>query len=423
MSKHDVLAFHQQKIIETYIQMSRPPTSPERCNTADTTNSDDPLDGKPSEDAKLTHVDSCSSLPDAGDDLVPCDRRNSTFTYQQPGRMDELGNDTLIQLLANASALLTSQDLALPPNDPRVFLPTPFAPGQSARTLLEQELQRKREQEMKEWNALLQTKNTLSSQAAATASKKPSVVVQPQSVMTQTQMLLQNSPVVMQQQLQLGRGQPHSIAATGISAAAAATVGHQPFTQQQLHPQSILQQQHLLTLQQQLSGSLFNPHQINPMQRIYAPNAQPLSFQQHNMNDVPMAALMGVGVGGMGLSQFTMVNNLMHGMVPSMHIPNHVASARALGVDATGMGLSWLLQQQQFRQSQIPPVSTTHLQTLQRGEAPKEQAATKPAAKQKEKGKADNEPHQNRWTQRYNELVEYKRVEGVSCLYSYLLSL
>jgi hypothetical protein len=403
--------------------MSRP-TSPDRCSTADTTKSEDPLDGKPSEDAKLTHVDSCSSLPDAGDDLVPCDRRNSTFTNQQlAGRKDELGNDTLIQLLANAATLLTSQDLALAPNDPRVFLPTPFAPGQSARTLLEQELRRKKQQEAKEWNALLQSKTTLSPQVAVSASKKPAVTVQPQSV-TQTQMLMQNSPVVMPQQLQLGRGQPHAIAATGVSssAAAAAAVGHQPFIQQQLQPQPLIQQQqHLLSLQQQLSaGGLLNPHQINPIQRMYASNAQSLAFQQPNINDVSIPALMGVG--GMGLPQYTMVNNLMTGLVPGMTMPNNIASARAL---AASNRVDWLLQQQQFQQGQIPPVSTTHLQSHQTGETPKERAATKPATKQKEEKEKsdDDQPHPNRWTQRYNELLEYKRIEGVSCLDCYLLSL
>ena len=381
------------------------PASPDRCASADSSESeDDPLDGKPSEDAKLTHVDSCSSLPEAGDDLVPCARRIevSNHSNHQLGRTDELGNDTLIQLLANASTLLTSQDLALAPNDPRVFLPTPFAPGQSARTLMEQEFRRKKQQEIKEWNAL---NSNLPSQGAV-SSAHPSVAVQPQ-VMTQTQMLMQTSPIVMQQQLQLGRGQPAS--------AAVAAAAHQELIQQHQ------QQRHLLTLQHQLSvGGLLNPQQINPMQRMYASNAPSLAFQQPHIND-----LYGVCV---GLPQFNAfggpANNAMMNnyLMSGLGMPN-IASALH-EIDTTGMGLAWMLQQQQGQPAQIPPVLTTHLENHQRTKTPKERAATKPVTKPEEKGCSDNPPRQiNRWRQRYNELLEYKRIEGVSCLDCYLLSL
>jgi len=407
----------KEKAISKYIQMSSP-VLPDRCGTADTTKSDDPLDGKPSEDAKLTHVDSCSSLPEAGDDLVPCARRISSQPNHQPGRNEEFGNDTLMQLLANASSLLTSQDLALPPNDPRVFLPTPFAPGQSAATLLERELQRKKQQENEEWNAL-QSKTTLSSQAAVSASTQVAG-----SAQSQAQMRLQTSPFVMQQQLQLGRGQPRP---TGISA-------HDPYFQQQLQPQ-----QRFLNLQQQLSsgGGLLNPQQINPIQRqrMYAPNAPPLSFQQSNMNDMSILndmsipALMGVGV-GVGLPQLdafggTASNAMMNNFIPGF-MPNNVASALAftanngMGMDTTR--LNWLLQQHPYEEDQIPAL-TTQIRNHKKAKAPKERAATKTAAKRTDRGNSNEPPRPNRWTQRYNELLEFKRIEGVSCLNCNLHSL
>eukprot|EP00985_Skeletonema_marinoi_P018263 scaffold10166_cov127-Skeletonema_marinoi.AAC.7 len=312
-----------------------------------------------------------------------------------------------MQLLANASSLLTSQDLALPPNDPRVFLPTPFAPGQSAATLLERELQRKKQQENEEWNAL-QSKTTLSSQAAVSASTQVAG-----SAQSQAQMRLQTSPFVMQQQLQLGRGQPRP---TGISA-------HDLYFQQQLQPQ-----QRFLNLQQQLSsgGGLLNPQQINPIQRqrMYAPNAPPLSFHQSNMNDMSILndmsipALMGVGV-GIGLPQLdafggTASNAMMNNFIPGF-MPNNVASALAftanngMGMDTTR--LNWLLQQHPYEEDQIPAL-TTQIRNHKKAKAPKERAATKTAAKRTDRGNSNEPPRPNRWTQRYNELLEFKRIEG-----------
>lgn len=384
------------------------PVPPDRCGSADSANSDDPLDGKPSEDATLTHVDSCSSLPEAGDDLVPCarPRQYSSEPNHQSGRNEEFGQDTLIQLLANASSLLTAQDLALPTNDARVFLPTPFAPGQSARTLLERKIERKERQEDEEWNAI-QSETTMPSRAAVSASTQ-----------------LHTSP--MQQQLPLGRGRPRPDG-VGIPA-------RDPFLQHQHQPrpQPLLhRQQHLLDLQQQLStGGLLSPPQTN-IQGMYAP-APPLAFQQPRLNDLHMPTLMGVGVGLPQLDVFggnatnAMRNNLIPGLIPGMS--NSAASAFSLtannGIDTTG--LNWLLQQQTYEEEERASVlaAAAASRNHEKYKAPKDRAPTEVSAKSKraERGNSDSSTRPNRWTQRYNELLEFKRTEGVSCIDVYLRS-
>mmetsp|Transcript_384 Transcript_384/g.834 ORF Transcript_384/g.834 Transcript_384/m.834 type:complete len:531 (+) Transcript_384:441-2033(+) len=46
---------------------------------------------------------------------------------------------SLLSLLSATSNLLTPNEMALPLNDPSIFLPTPFAPGQNANTLFQQQ--------------------------------------------------------------------------------------------------------------------------------------------------------------------------------------------------------------------------------------------------------------------------------------------
>lgn len=373
--------------------MMSSPVPPDRCGSADTAKSDDPLDGMPSEDARLTHVDSCSSLPEAGDDLIPCDRRNISQPNHQPGRNEEFGSETLMQLLANASTLLTSQDLALPPNDPRALLPTPFAPGQSARTLSEQELQRKRQQENNEWHAL-RSKTKKSPERA-------------------------NSPIVTKRELPLGRGRARPLPMRGRARSINEASANDPFFQQQRQPQpSLQQQQHILTnLQRQLSVGLMNRQESSPIQRMYPPNAPPLTFQQPNMNDLSMTALMGAGVGlGQsdafgGSASNAVMNNLIPGFIPSMPISGASTFALAAnnGIDRTG--LNWLLPHQQVE----TPVFTTENRNHLNANAPVELGATTAATKKAEMGKSSDKSRPTRWAQRYNELLEFKRTEGVSC--------
>lgn len=353
---------------------------PNRCGSADTTRSEDPLDGKPSEDARLTHVDSCSSLPEAGDDLVPCSRRNSSQPNQQYGRNEEFGSETLMHLLANASTLLTAQDLELPPNDPRALLPTPFAPGQSARTLSEQELKRKREQENKEWHAW-RSKTALPSERADPKRDLP-----------------------------LGRGRARPLPTIRGRARSNESSAGDPLFQQQRKPQQPLlqqqqQQQHLLNFQRQLSGGLLNRQQISPMQLMYPPNAPQLAFQQPDR--------MGVGA-GVGLRQLDAFggnasNNMM--------LPDNFASAFALaannGRDRTGLN-NWLLHQQQAEAS-----TTENRSSINNANAPMMQESTKTATRRVDMGSfgennVSDKSRSHRWTQRYNELIEFKRVEGVS---------
>lgn len=392
------------------------PVPPDRCGTADTAKSDDPLDGKPSEDATLTHVDSCSSLPEAGDDLVPSAQGYRSQPNHQSGRNDEFGQDTLIQLLANASTLLTSQDLALPTNDPRVFLPTPFAPGQSARTLLEREIERKKQQENEGWNAL-QSETTMPSRATVSASTQ-----------------LQTSP--MHQQLPLGRGRPRP---DGVGVPPRDPFfQHQPRPQPLLHQQQHLldlQQQHLLDLQQQLSnGGLLNPPQNNPMQGMFAPTP-PFAFQQPHRNDFHMPAL-GVGVGLSQLGAFggssrnAVRNNLMPGLIPG--VTNNVASAVSLTANNNGMDttrLNWLLQQQPYEEEErasvlVAAAATRNQENQEKYKAPKDRTTTGGFARSKRagRGNSDSSTRPNRWTQRYNELLEFKRTEGVSCFFIFVLN-
>jgi hypothetical protein len=360
---------------------------PDRCGSADTAKSEDPLDGKPSEDARLTltHVDSCSSLPEAGDDLVPCSRRNSSQPNQQYGRNEEFGSETLMHLLANASTLLTAQDLELPPNDPRALLPTPFAPGQSARTLSEQELKRKREQENKEWHAW-RSKTSLPSERADPKRDLP-----------------------------LGRGRARPLPTLrGRARSNESSAGDPLFQQQQRQPQQPLlqqqQQQHLLNLQRQLSGGLLNRQQISPMQLMYPPNAPQLSFQQ--------PARMGIDAGvGVGLRQLDAFGGNANSN--NMMLPNNFASAFALaannGIDRAGLN-NWLLHQQQAEAS-----TTENRNGINNANTPMMQESTKTATRRVDMGSfgennVSDKSRSHRWTQRYNELLEFKRVEGVSCI-------
>lgn len=352
------------------------------ANRSNTVDMDDPLDGKPSEDAKLTHVDSCSSLPMSGDDLEP--PIPAAYTLKRPPSSDDnvqlgqLGQDTIMQLLANASTLLTPSDLALAPNDPRSFLPTPFAPGQSARTLLEQQLRQKKEEELR--GIQPHSKYTLPSQVSTQTNS--ATFVQPQ--------LSQNA--LMQQQMMI---QPPTAAAAARPSTAAET------NLQQQHP--------LLTLQQQLApGALLNsqlmsntlqlnPQQLNALQFMI--NNPHLAAQQPNINEVTIPALMGVGV---GLPQL----NRLRSAVPAPTLSTN-----------NGIDLYWLLRQQQ--QSPIPQ-TLTRLTTQSQSVSGKsktaqgqETAAVEPP--QKKTYKSSEKPRSARWNFRYNELVEFKRKEGVSC--------
>lgn len=343
---------------------------------------DDPLDGKPSEDAKLTHVDSCSSLPISGDDLEP--PTPAAYTLKRPPSSDDnvqlgqLGQDTIMQLLANASTLLTPSDLALAPNDPRSFLPTPFAPGQSARTLLEQQLRQKKEDELR--GIQPQPKYTLPSQVSTHTNS--ATFVQPQ--------LSQNA--LMQQQMMIRP--PTAAAAARPSTAAAET------NLQLQHP--------LLTLQQQLApGALLNsqlmsntlqlnPQQLNALQFMI--NNPQFAAQQPNINEVTIPALMGVGV-GVGLPQL----NRLRSAVPAPTLSTN-----------NGIDLYWLLRQQQ--QTQIPQMLTQSQTVSGKSKTAQGQdaAAVKPPQKKKTY-KSSEKPRSARWNLRYNELVEFKRKEGVSC--------
>lgn len=353
-------------------------SSDSNSNRSNTVDMDDPLDGKPSEDAKLTHVDSCSSLPISGDDLEP----PIPATLKRPPSSDDnvqlgqLGQDTIMQLLANASTLLTPSDLALAPNDPRSFLPTPFAPGQSARTLLEQQLRQKKEDELR--GIQPPPKYTLPSQVSTQTNS--TTFVQPH--------LSQNA--LMQQQMMI---QPPPTAAAAARPSTAAETN--------------LQQQHpLLTLQQQLApGALLNsqlmsntlqlnPQQLNALQFMI--NNPQLAAQQPNFNEVTIPALMGVGVGLPQLSR-------LRSAVPAPTLSTN-----------NGIDLYWLLRQQQ--QSQIPQTLTqltTQSQTVS-GKSKTAQgqdtAAVKPP--QKKTYKSSEKPRSARWNLRYNELVEFKRKEG-----------
>lgn len=330
---------------------------------------DDPLDGKPSEDAKLTHVDSCSSLPMSGDDLEP--PIPTTHTLKRPPSSDDnvqlghLGQDTIMQLLANASTLLTPSDLALAPNDPRSFLPTPFAPGQSAQTLLEQQLRQKKEEELRKIQP--QSNYTLPSQVVSTQTNS-ATFIQPQ--------MSQNA--LMQQQII----QPPT-------AAAAAETN----LQQQHPPPGALLSSQLMSNTLQL-----NPQQLNTLQFMI--NNPQLSAQQPSINEVTIPALMGVGA---GLPQL----NRLRSAVPAPTLSTN-----------NGIDLHWLLRQQQ--PSQIPQTLTrltTQSQTVS-GKSKTAQgqdtAAVKPPQKKKIY-KSSEKPRSARWNLRYNELVEFKRKEGVSC--------
>mmetsp|Transcript_27764 Transcript_27764/g.50606 ORF Transcript_27764/g.50606 Transcript_27764/m.50606 type:complete len:517 (+) Transcript_27764:260-1810(+) len=46
---------------------------------------------------------------------------------------------SLLSLLSHSSNLLTPNEMALPTNDPSIFMPTPFAPGEDANTLIQQQ--------------------------------------------------------------------------------------------------------------------------------------------------------------------------------------------------------------------------------------------------------------------------------------------
>lgn len=372
---------------------------------------DDPLDGKPSDDAKLTHVRSCSSLPTAGDDL---DHRQISTQLKNEDDNFQLGNDTLIQLLANASALLTPSDLALAPNDPRAFMPTPFAPGQSARTLMEQERQRKEQQEKGNAMSSPQVVSSASTHTKASAVQPPQV---PQkSVLVQPQMMIQlPSPIAMQPQLQWG-GNPHAAAA----ATAGSSVMHQPFIQRHLQPQPILQQQQLelLALKQQLAaGGFLSSQQMNSLQRMYSSSNQPLiTVPQPNINGVTIPAFMGVGF---GLPQLNTVDGTVPGLIANNATTND-------GSDATGIGLTWLLQQQQRQRqdsqvlSQLNPFSqTTEKNITETGASAKKPTSVESLPQRKEKSTSYATPRSNRWNQRYNELLEFRRKENVSCLYCY----
>lgn len=355
--------------------MSRSSSNSSRSNTVDL---DDPLDGKPSEDAKLTHVDSCSSLPMYGDDLEP--PIPTAHTLKRPPSSDDnvqlghLGQDTIMQLLANASTLLTPSDLALAPNDPRSFLPTPFAPGQSARTLLEQQLRQKKEDELR--GSQPQSNYTLPSQVVSTQTNS-AAFVQPQ---------LSQNPL-MQQQMMI---QPPTAAAAARSSTAAET------NLQQQHP--------LLTLQQQLApGALLNsqlmsntlqlnPQQLNALQFMI--NNPHLTAQQTNINEVTIPALMGVG-----LPQL----NRLRSAVPAPTLSTN-----------NGIDLYWLLRQQQ--QSQITQTLTrlTNQSQTVSGKSKTAQGQNTAAVNPPQK-KNGEKPRSARWNLRYNELVEFKRKEGVSC--------
>ncbi len=114
----------------------------------------------------------------------------------------------------------------------------------------------------------------------------------------------------------------------------------------------------------------------------------------------------------------------MPGLIPRMS--NNVASTFALtannSIDATG--LNWLLQQQQQPYEEERAVLTAPSRNHEKCKAPKDRAVIEASTKSKrgERGNSVPSTRPSRWTQRYNELLEFKRAEGVSCFDFYLLS-
>jgi len=133
-----------------------------------------------------------------------------------------------------------------------------------------------------------------------------------------------------------------------------------------------------------------------------------------------MPALMGVGVGLPQLDAFggsasnAVRNNLMSGLIPRMS--NNVASTFALSannsIDATG--LNWLLQQQQQPYEEERAVLTAPSRNHEKCKAPKDRTVIEASTKSKrgERGNSVPSTRPSRWTQRYNELLEFKRAEG-----------
>lgn len=64
----------------------------------------------------------------------------TTFVEAAPVLAPIAGQElSLLSLLSSSSSYLTPNEMALPLNDPSIFMPTPFAPGQDANTLIQQQ--------------------------------------------------------------------------------------------------------------------------------------------------------------------------------------------------------------------------------------------------------------------------------------------
>mmetsp|Transcript_35766 Transcript_35766/g.75315 ORF Transcript_35766/g.75315 Transcript_35766/m.75315 type:complete len:519 (-) Transcript_35766:1441-2997(-) len=94
---------------------------------------------------------------------------------------------SLLSLLSASSNFLTPSDMALPPNDPSFFLPTPFAPGENANTILEQE----KEQQQEHRQQPPYTTNSITPLGAGAPNPTPSLTVSMPTVPPQQQLLQQ----------------------------------------------------------------------------------------------------------------------------------------------------------------------------------------------------------------------------------------